>query len=85
MLFKSNSGDVLCVCVLPCRRLVVLPDTHPSDEAHLGVQKRTDLHAQKWPPVNSQPRSEIPAERPQAALQSQCSVFLSQSAMVLVP
>lgn len=56
---------------------MVFPATLHTTEAHLGVQKGRGLHATKWPLDNSQPRSQIPAGSPQAALQSQCCVFLS--------
>ncbi len=81
----SYSVNILCVCFLLCRGMVVFPDTLHTKRAHLGVQKRPGLHAQKWPLVNSQPRSQIPADCPQAALQSQCCVFLLQSVVCLVP
>ena len=63
---------------------MVCPDTLHTGEAHPGVQKSPRLHAEKWPLVNSQPRSQIPAGGPQAALQSQCFVSLFQSSVGLV-
>lgn len=43
-----------------------------ADDAHHGFQKGPDLSATEWPLGNSHPGGQIPAESPQAALQSQC-------------
>ncbi len=64
------------MCFLFCRTLVVFPATLHTNEAHLGVQKCAGLHAKQSPLGNSQPGSQNPAGSPQAALQSQCCVFV---------
>lgn len=69
-MYSYDKCETICVFLF-YRRLVVFPDTLRTNQAYLGVQKRTGLHAKEWPPKNSQPGSEIPAGSPQAALQSQ--------------
>lgn len=54
-----------------CRKLVVYSVSPSPDEAHHGFQKCPGFHAKERPPAYSQPRSQIPAGSPQAALQGQ--------------